>query len=148
VGSARCFVFLSPLVLFQEKSLTFSEAIMQSEVKKACNAVEFDTKERCYITEVANDPGDESVSIARARVAPGVTTAWHKLRGVTERYIIVSGQGRVQIGKGSAEDVTVGDVVRIEVDTPQRIENIGSSDLVFYAVCSPRFTPDCYISLE
>lgn len=121
---------------------------MQSEVKKACNAVEFDTRERCFITEVANDPDDARVSIARARVAPGITTAWHKLRGVTERYIIVGGQGRVQIGDEAPEYVSVGDVVRIDSDTPQRIENIGKSDLIFYAVCSPRFTPDCYVSLE
>ena len=45
---------------------------MQPEVKKADQAIEFETDERCHITEVANDSGDEFVSIARARVEPGV----------------------------------------------------------------------------
>lgn len=121
---------------------------MQTEVKHAGNAVEFETAERCFIIEVANDAGDPQVSIARARVAPGVTTAWHKLRGITERYIIVSGRGQVQVGDDNPVAVTVGDVVRIAADTPQRIRNDGSTDLVFYAVCSPRFQPSCYVNLE
>jgi hypothetical protein len=32
---------------------------MQPEVKQASAAVEFETNERCHITEIANDPGDE-----------------------------------------------------------------------------------------
>ena len=121
---------------------------MQAAIKKGSAATEFATAERCFITEVANDPDDESVSIARARVAAGVTTAWHRLQGVTERYLIVAGQGRVAIGSLDPVDVVAGDVVRIPVDTPQRITNTGDEDLIFYAVCSPRFRPDCYIALE
>jgi mannose-6-phosphate isomerase-like protein (cupin superfamily) len=121
---------------------------MQAEVKKDKDAVEFDTEERCWIKETANDPGDEFVSIARARVKPGVTTAWHQLAGISERYLIVSGRGRVQIGNADAVEVGAGDVVRIPPDTPQRIENSGDDDLVFYAICSPRFVKKCYIRLE
>ncbi|MBW2248674.1 MAG: cupin domain-containing protein, partial [Deltaproteobacteria bacterium] len=106
------------------------------------------TKERCYIVETANDSGDELVSISRARVEPGVTTAWHKLKRVTERYIIISGQGRVEINDLDPMDVFEGDVVRIPEDTPQRITNTGQIDLIFYAVCSPRFQTSCYINLE
>lgn len=111
-------------------------------------AVEFDTPERCFIIETANDSEDEAVSIARARVEPGVTTAWHKLSGVAERYIIVSGTGRIEVGDLEPADVDAGDVVRIPPGIHQRITNTGEVDLVFYAVCSPRFTPECYISLE
>ena len=123
-------------------------AKMNAEVKKDRHTIEFETPERCWIKETANDEGDAVVSIARARVTPGVTTAWHKLAQVTERYIIISGRGRVQIGQADPVDVEAGDVVRIPADTPQRIENSGESDLVFYAVCSPRFHESCYIRLE
>ncbi len=68
---------------------------VRPEVKKNSVATVFETAEQCYIAETANDSGDEFVSISRARVDPGVTTAWHKLEDITERYIIVSGQGRV-----------------------------------------------------
>ena len=109
---------------------------MKSEIKQANLAREFDTAERCYITEVANDAGDELVSIARARVEPGVTTAWHKLDGITERYIIVSGNGRVEVDALGATEVLPGDVVRIPANKAQRITNTGQDDLVFYAVCA------------
>ena len=121
---------------------------MQPEVKKRENATEYKTEERCHISEVANDSEDPLVSIARARVEPGVTTAWHKLKGVTERYIISSGHGRVEIDGLEPVEVLEGDVVRIPADTPQRIANTGDIDLVFFAVCSPRFRDSCYVSLE
>lgn len=121
---------------------------MRPEVKKSETVNEFETEERCYIAEIANDSGDELVSIARARVRPGVTTAWHKLKGVTERYIIVTGQGLVEINNLEPIDVSEGDVVRIPADTPQRIKNTGEIDLIFYAVCSPRFQISCYDGLE
>ncbi|MFO7971478.1 MAG: cupin domain-containing protein [Desulfobacterales bacterium] len=121
---------------------------MRPEVKKSNLYKEFKTEERCCIVETANDSGDELVSISRARVEPGVTTAWHKLKGVSERYIIISGQGRVEISDLDPVDVFEGDVVRIPEDTPQRITNTGQMDLIFYAVCSPRFQTSCYIGLE
>lgn len=124
------------------------EAKMRAEVRKGNMTAESWTEERCYIAEVANDPGDELVSIARARVGPGVATAWHKLTGITERYLIVSGQGCVEIGDMQPVHVVGGDVVRIPADTPQRITNTGQAELVFYAVCSPRFQAGCYSSLE
>jgi mannose-6-phosphate isomerase-like protein (cupin superfamily) len=121
---------------------------MRPEVKKSSVVKEFLTKERCHILEIANDTGDKQISIARARVEPGVTTAWHLLKGISERYIIVSGLGRVELNKLEPVNVSAGDVVRIPADTPQRITNTGHVDLVFFCVCSPRFYEDCYESLE
>jgi mannose-6-phosphate isomerase-like protein (cupin superfamily) len=121
---------------------------MRAEIRKFSAGDEFATAERCFITELANDESDPAVSMARARVEPGVTTAWHKLRGTTEHYIIVSGQGLAEIEGVSVAPVATGDVVCIPPDTPQRITNTGKEDLMFFAVCSPRFTPKCYISLE
>jgi hypothetical protein len=40
-------------------------------------ATEFATTERCHIIEVINQPDHPEVSLAQARVEPGVTTRWH-----------------------------------------------------------------------
>jgi len=121
---------------------------MRAEVRKGIAAKEFKTEERCQILEVANDSGDEFVSIARATVEAGVTTALHCLRGIAERYLIVAGVGRAELGGDELVEVSVGDVVRIPPETPQRITNIGADDLVFYCICTPPFTQECYVSLE
>lgn len=121
---------------------------MRAEIRKATVAKEAETQERCFILEVANDSNDEFVSITRARVEAGVTTALHCLRGVSERYVIVAGVGRVELGRIDPVEVSAGDVVRIPAETPQRITNIGADDLIFYCVCTPPFRPNCYVPLE
>jgi mannose-6-phosphate isomerase-like protein (cupin superfamily) len=105
-------------------------------------------QEGCHILEVANHPDDPQVSIARARVEPCVTTQWHYLLETWERYLIIAGEGIAEIGDLAPAQVSAGDVVFIPPDTRQRIRNTGKQDLVFYAICSPRFTPECYRSLE
>lgn len=121
---------------------------MRAGIRRADPSSEFLTPERCAILEVANDRDDDGVSISRARVAPGVTTAWHRLRGVDERYLIVAGSGRVEVDGLASETVTAGDVVRIPAGVAQRISNTAADDLVFYCICSPPFAVTCYESLE
>jgi mannose-6-phosphate isomerase-like protein (cupin superfamily) len=121
---------------------------MRAEIRKAGQFEEVETPERCSIAEVANDAGDEFVSIARARVKAGVTTQWHCLKCVSERYLIVTGKGRVEIGRLDAAEVAAGDVVRVPAGTPQRITNTGDGDLIFYCICTPPFTHACYTALE
>lgn len=111
-------------------------------------ASEYFFQEGCYITEWWNDSGDEQASIARARVEPGVTTRRHRLKGVTERYVILEGQGRVEVGDLTPSAVGSGDVVIIPPGVTQRIRNTGRSDLIFLAVCTPRFTPAVYEDME
>ncbi|MDZ7787008.1 MAG: cupin domain-containing protein [Halofilum sp. (in: g-proteobacteria)] len=91
---------------------------------------------------------DRAASIARARVEPGVTTRLHRLRGVIERYVILEGAGRVTVGDGTPEKVGPGAVVMIPPDASQRIANTGATDLVFLAICTPRFRPEIYEDLE
>jgi mannose-6-phosphate isomerase-like protein (cupin superfamily) len=121
---------------------------MKPQIRLARQATEFYTPERCWILEVANDESDGAASIARARVPPGMTTAWHVLDGVDERYIIISGGGHVELEPGPTADVGPGDVVLLPAGVAQRIRNTGDDDLVFFCVCVPRFTPACYRSLE
>ena len=60
----------------------------------------------------------------------------------------MSGVGVVEIGERAAEQVIAGDVVVIPPGVRQRISNNGKEDLIFYAICTPRFTPDCYQALD
>jgi mannose-6-phosphate isomerase-like protein (cupin superfamily) len=107
----------------------------------------FAEQERCHIVETWRSP-DDALTIARARVSPSVTTAWHALEGVTERYIIASGTGRMEVGDLPPTDVGPGDTVFIPAGVRQRITNTGAADLIFYCVCTPPFTPACYRDLE
>lgn len=109
---------------------------------------EFFTEEGCYITELSNSSDDPELSIARARVEPGVTTRLHRLDGVTERYIILEGKGRMEVGDLPPQDVYPGDVVLIPSLCPQRITNTGDGDLMFLAVCTPRFHVDVYEDIQ
>jgi mannose-6-phosphate isomerase-like protein (cupin superfamily) len=121
---------------------------MKARVKHFDAAAEYFTPELCSINELANTVDDGEASIARARVAPGVTTRWHRLTGTTERYVILEGRGRVEIGDLRPQEVGPGDVVLIPPLCRQRITNIGAIDLVFLAVCTPRFKPEAYEDLE
>lgn len=109
---------------------------------------EFHTDERCFITEISNSDDDPVLSIARARVTPGTTTAWHLLEGIWERYVIINGHGVVEVGDLPPQRVTAGDVVIIPAGCRQRITNNGTEDLIFLALCTPRFTLAAYRDLE
>ena len=119
---------------------------MNAEIRRADPSKEFLTQENCFILEVANDAGDPDVSIARARVRSGVTTEWHRVKEIDERYVIVRGKGKVEVGDLPPAVVSEGDVVRIPANTPQRVTNVGNEDLVFLAVCTPRFVQSAYVS--
>ncbi len=121
---------------------------MKEAIKRQDQYKEFYTQEGCYITELSNTPDDPNLSIARARVEPGVTTAWHRLTNTAERYYIIQGLGRVEIGQLPPQDVTTGDVVLIPPLCRQRITNTGSDDLIFLAICTPRFSNDVYEDIE
>lgn len=121
---------------------------MKADVRKLNLSDEFYTEEKCFIAELSNTSNDPDVSIARARVEPGVTTAWHRLKGTVERYVIISGTGLIEVGDLPAKSVNPGDTVIIPAMCRQRITNTGSENLVFLAICSPRFTVDCYEEID
>jgi mannose-6-phosphate isomerase-like protein (cupin superfamily) len=106
------------------------------------------TDERCHIVELSNTAEDEAVSIARARVAPGISTRWHQLAGIAERYVMIEGSGLVEIGDLPAQFVETGDVVLIPPGCRQRITNTGAQDLIFLAICTPRFRWDAYKDVD
>jgi mannose-6-phosphate isomerase-like protein (cupin superfamily) len=108
-------------------------------------ATEFATTERCHIIEVINQPDHPEVSLAQARVEPGVTTRWHTVEARQICYLL-RGQGRAEVGD-DAWDVGPGDAVSIPAGVRQRITNTGVEELVFLCVCAPRLEAAGYREL-
>lgn len=117
---------------------------MQQHIFKPQESAEFFFEEGVFILENLNSPDDPAASIARARLPEGSRTRRHFLVGTVERYLIASGQGRVEVGDLPPADVFPGDVVVIPAGVRQRIENTGAGDLVFFCVCTPRFRGENY----
>jgi mannose-6-phosphate isomerase-like protein (cupin superfamily) len=65
-----------------------------------------------------------------------------------ERYVILEGAGKVEVGTEPLATVKPFDVVHILAGTSQRIRNVGSGDLVFLCICTPRFVPETYEALK
>ena len=108
---------------------------------------EFWTGERCYITELLNDDKSPDVSLAIARIEPGVRTQLHSLTGIEEVYIVRAGRGVIEID-GVEQEVAAGDRAIVPASAAQRVTNTGADDLCCYCLCRPRFRPDCYVDLE
>jgi len=121
---------------------------MKAGIRRQAPEKEFYFNEGCYITELSNTDNDMQVSIARARLETGKTTRWHRLHDTAERYVILEGSGSVEVGDLPPGDVNAGDVVLIPPMCRQRITNTGSSDLVFLAVCTPRFMREKYEDID
>jgi len=120
----------------------------QGCVRSPDEADEFHTAEGCFILESWNRENDPDLSIARARVVPGVTTRLHRLSDTIERYLILSGEGIVEIEGMAPQPVHPGDVVYIPAGLGQRISNPGAGDLVFLAICTPRFRLGVYQDID
>ncbi|KXX64082.1 cupin domain-containing protein [Marichromatium gracile] len=118
------------------------------EIHRPDPGAEYFFEEGCFILETWNRADDPEVSIARARVAPGTATRLHRLAATTERYLILHGSGRIALDDGTDRDVGPGDLVRIPAGAPQRIANTGTDDLVFLAICTPRFRPEVYQDID
>lgn len=111
-------------------------------------------EEGCWIQEWSNHPDDPGCSVARARVPAGAWTRWHRLHDTIERYVVLEGRGRVEIAPGSVLDEAVdgreigpGDVVIIPAGAGQRVHAF-DADLVFLAICTPRFEPGHYEDID
>ena len=114
---------------------------MKPKIVAAKSLTETPTLEQCFIRE---NWSSKNVSVARARVKAGVTTAAHHLAGVDELYLIIRGKGLVRVGKLQPTEVVAGDIVFIPAGARQQITNISRSDLIFYCICNPIFTEKCY----
>ena len=121
---------------------------MKAAIKPLDEDSEYFFAEGCFIVESSNSPDDPALSVARARVEPGRTTRWHYLQDIAERYVILAGEGDVEVGDLPLTRVHPGDVVIIPPGERQRIHNPGAEDLVFLALCTPRFEEGAYVDAE
>ena len=121
---------------------------MKESVRRADPSAEFPTPERCRILELSNTADDPDVSIAQARVAAGKTTRWHRVVGAAERYVILEGTGRVEVGSLPAQEVRARDVVLIPPSCRQRIANVGHGDLIVLCICTPRVRTEDYQDID
>ncbi len=117
---------------------------MKEHIFSVDESEEYFFEEGCFILELSNTADDPCLSVARARVESGCATRLHRLSGIVERYVILKGIGRVEVGELAPQGVSPGDVVVIPSECDQRILNTGSEDLVFLAICTPRFTKNAY----
>lgn len=124
------------------------EPAVHAAIRRLADHPEYWFEEGCHIVELSNHDGDPQASIARARVPAGGTTRWHRLQGIAERYLVVSGRGRVEVGALPPQEVGPGDVVLIPPGERQRITSLGPDDLVFFAVCTPRFRVEAYADVD
>tara|TARA_R110002073_G_scaffold74012_1_gene180805 strand:- start:370 stop:807 length:438 start_codon:yes stop_codon:yes gene_type:complete len=125
--------------------LSYQETlVVNKHIKRFDLGQEYYFEEGCHIVETSNSSSDEDVSIARARVAPGQQTRWHFLENTSERYVIIQGCGMVEVGEDDPCEVKAGDVVIIPAGARQRIRNNGEVDLIFLAICTPRFEKQNY----
>jgi len=115
---------------------------------KSDSQVEQYFEERCFITEIINDETLPGLSIARARVLPGITTILHSLSPSIEIYYILQGEGEMEIDGSITGRVKTGDTIYIPAGESQRIKNCGDGDLIFLCVCNPRFSVEQYKTLE
>lgn len=121
---------------------------MRAAIIHSQSTQEYWFEEGCHIQEIGNRSDDPQVSVARARVPPGRRTRWHCLEATVERYLVTAGQGVVEVGDLPPSRVVAGDLVVIPSGVRQRIHNDGERDLVFYAICSPRFDKRNYRPLD
>ena len=108
----------------------------------------FSTEERCNINELFNISDDEECSIAKASVEIGISTQLHAVKNTVERYVIIDGEGEVEINHQEPVKVNALDVVTIPAGQSQKITNTGTKTLVFLCICTPQFKQENYINLE
>lgn len=130
---------------------------MKKGIRRLNEHAETYTDERAHIVEISGKKDDPDLSIARARVEPGVTTELHTL-DIAERYLIMQGEGEMEYGMDivagendpdlERRSVNPGDVVLIPPGVAQRITNTGDEDLVFFCVCTPAWEEGVYKALE
>lgn len=107
---------------------------------------EYFFKEGCFIEEWSNSAEHPQMSIARVRLEPNTSTLLHALANTEERYVIIRGRGLITVGEQSW-NVMPKDVIVIPADQAQKIQNLDDQDLLFLAICTPRFVPENYQTL-
>ena len=83
-------------------------------------------------------------SVAHITLPPGKSAHRHYHPSVEESYILLAGKAQVEIG-GEIHEARVGELIAIPPPQTHTIINKGDEDVVFLAICSPAWTPDCSV---
>lgn len=120
------------------------------KIRRLHDCEEIIANDGCRLRELWHPGTDESAipySLAVAWVDPGERTLPHQLRGHTEVYLIVSGEGRMHVGE-EAERVGPGDSVVVPPDTKQWIENVGTGSLHFAVMVDPPWQAETDVRVD
>ncbi|MGD2119740.1 MAG: cupin domain-containing protein [Chromatiales bacterium] len=117
---------------------------MTSQIKSNTDTEEYFFEEGCYIRELWNSAADDAMSIAQVRLPAGDETRLHLLINTVERYLILQGEALVWLDEAPAQVVVADDLVLIGSGQHQKIRNTGDGDLLFLALCTPRFEMQNY----
>lgn len=91
---------------------------------------------RSHFLMDAGDLGSRNLTVTWVDVPPGAEQRAHSHEDAEQVYVIVRGQGRMQVA-GDVEDVAEGDLVFIPPATSHGIVNSGSETLVYLSAASP-----------
>jgi mannose-6-phosphate isomerase-like protein (cupin superfamily) len=80
-------------------------------------------------------------SLAYAILKPGTASLPHMVKGSSEVYYILQGQGRIHI-EGESADVRGGQAVYVPPGSRQLIQNSGIEDLKFLCIVHPVWRKD------
>ena len=108
---------------------------------------EFFIDEGCHIIEILNNSAHPNISISQARVEPMSTTECHFLNETVEIYYILEGVGTAYIDDEPIK-VKKGDIIYIPKGVHQYILNETHHDLLFLCICTPRWIPNSYKSVQ
>jgi len=86
-------------------------------------------------------------SLAFACLAPGTASLPHMLRGISEVYYILKGEGRMHVEDESA-DIRAGQAIYIPPGSRQLIQNSGTEDLKFLCIVCPVWRKDNDVVFE
>lgn len=75
-------------------------------------------------------------SLAHAMLRPGEASRPHRLREISEVFVILAGQGIISVSEETAP-VSAGQAVYVPPGAVQHLQNTGREDLVFLCLVSP-----------
>jgi len=88
--------------------------------------------------------GLASHSVAQITLPAGIASARHYHPTAEESYIVLKGVAHIEVGD-ETHPAQIGELIAIPPMKPHQIINRGEEDVVFLAICSPAWTPDCSV---
>ena len=85
--------------------------------------------------------GARNLSLARATVAPGQRTLWHRHHESEEIYYVLAGEGILEL-EGQSDAVSLGDTRLIPPGVEHRITCTSADSLVILCACSPPYADE------